>query len=75
MFGDMGHGLILLILGLYLVFNNEFIKKSSLSFLCSLRYIVLMMGVFAFFCGFIYNDFLGMNLNLFGSCYEVPELV
>ncbi len=72
MFGDMGHGLILLILGLYLVFNNEVIKKSSMSFLCSLRYIVLMMGVFAFYCGFIYNDFLGMNLNIFGSCYEVP---
>lgn len=28
-----------------------------------------MMGFFAFYCGWIYNDFLGMNLNIFGSCY------
>ena len=30
---------------------------------------VLMMGFFAFYCGWIYNDFLGMSLNIFGSCY------
>ena len=29
-----------------------------------------MMGFFAFYCGWIYNDFLGMNLNIFGSCYD-----
>jgi V-type H+-transporting ATPase subunit a len=34
-----------------------------------MRYMVLMMGFFAFYCGWIYNDFLGMNLNIFGSCY------
>lgn len=33
-----------------------------------------MMGFFAFYCGWIYNDFLGMNLNIFGSCYEVREV-
>jgi V-type H+-transporting ATPase subunit a len=70
MFGDMGHGLILLLFGLYLVFNNDVLKKTSFSFLSSLRYIVLMMGFFAFYCGWIYNDFLGMNLNIFGSCYD-----
>lgn len=32
---------------------------------------VLMMGFFAFYCGWIYNDFLGMNVNFLGSCYSV----
>ena len=37
-----------------------------------MRYMVLMMGFFAFYCGWIYNDFMGYNLNIFGSCYD-PE--
>lgn len=73
MFGDIGHGLILFILGLYLVFYNKELSKTSMAFVCQLRYMVLMMGFFAFYCGWIYNDFLGMNLNIFGSCYN-PEL-
>lgn len=71
MFGDIAHGGVILALGIYLVLNNEAIKKSSMSFVCELRYIVLMMGFFAFYCGWIYNDFIGMNLNIFGSCYKV----
>jgi len=70
MFGDMGHGLILFLLGLYLVLNNDVLKKTSFAFISSLRYMVLMMGFFAFYCGWVYNDFLGMNLNIFGSCYD-----
>ena len=70
MFGDMGHGVLIFLLGLYLVFFNDKISKTSLAFVCQLRYMVLMMGFFAFYCGWIYNDFLGMNLNIFGSCYN-----
>lgn len=69
MFGDMAHGGIIFLLGLYLVFNNDKISKSSMAAVSQMRYIVLMMGFFAFYCGWIYNDFLGMNLNIFGSCY------
>lgn len=29
-----------------------------------------MMGFFAVFCGLIYNDFLSMPLNFFGSCFD-----
>lgn len=32
------------------------------------------MGFFAIYCGFIYNEFLSINLDLFSSCYN-PYLV
>ena len=70
MFGDIGHGLVLLALGLYLVFYDDVVKKSSLRAFSQLRYMVTMMGFFAFYCGWIYNDLIGFNINIFGSCYE-----
>jgi V-type H+-transporting ATPase subunit a len=73
MFGDIGHGLILFVLGLYLVFNNEAIKRTSFAFASDLRYMVLMMGFFAFYCGWVYNDFLGMDINVFGSCFPISK--
>ena len=73
MFGDIAHGGVLFALGIYLIFNDESIKKSYLRAFSSLRYMITMMGFFAFYCGWIYNDFIGFNLNIFGSCYDVPE--
>jgi V-type H+-transporting ATPase subunit a len=32
-----------------------------------------MMGFFAFYNGIIYNDFVSLSLNLFGSCYQLKE--
>ena len=72
MFGDILHGGLLFFLGIYLVFNNERISKSSLKFICQLRYMITLMGFFAFYCGFIYNDIIGFNINLFSSCYSPP---
>jgi V-type H+-transporting ATPase subunit a len=70
MFGDIAHGLVLLAFGIYLVFFDERVKRGSLKILSPLRYMITMMGFFAFYCGWIYNDFIGMSLNIFGSCYH-----
>ena len=73
MFGDIGHGLILALVGLYLLLGNTKIrqnKKSIFNYLVDYRHIIFLMGFFAFFCGFLYNDFLGVPMPIFKSCYR-----
>lgn len=31
---------------------------------------LLLMGFFATYCGFIYNDLMSLPLDLFGTCYS-----
>lgn len=72
MFGDIGHGILLLVFALYLVFWKDEIEKSDslLKLALKARYMLLLMGGFATFCGFMYNDFLSIPLNIFGTCYK-----
>ena len=72
MFGDIGHGTLLLLFSIYIckeknnIYNSDSIFKGLLKF----RYLLLVMGFFSLFCGLIYNDFMGIPLTLFNSCYE-----
>ena len=73
MFGDVFHGTILTIISLLICFSE---RKPGTVFgdLGGYRYLLLLMGIFATFCGFIYNDMTSIPLYLFGeSCYEVPH--
>jgi len=71
MFGDIGHGLLLSLLSLYVALNYDKINKSNsiLKSLLKFRYILLLMGFFSFYCGLIYNDFMAIPLSFFSSCY------
>jgi V-type H+-transporting ATPase subunit a len=76
MFGDIGHGLVLFLVGSFLclfcsVLRN---KAPAMELLLQLRYIILMMGLFATYCGLIYNDFMAIPLWLFDSCYDLHEV-
>ncbi len=72
MFGDIGHGGLILLLGIWLVLKKDEILKSmpDLKMLIKTRYFFLLCGFFAFFNGWIYNDFFAMPLGFFGSCYK-----
>ena len=71
MFGDIAHGSILFAFGLYLVFWAESSTNAAVKMIYPHRYIMTLMGFFAVYCGFIYNDYLSISLNLFGSCFEL----
>jgi hypothetical protein len=55
MFGDIGHMLLTVILLLILKPNKWWWT------------VVFWMG----YCGIMYNEFFGINLGLFNSCYKV----
>lgn len=72
MFGDLGHGSILLFFALYLTLRYESFKDSKvLRAIGAYRYLLLLMGIMACYCGAIYNDFFALQMNLFGSCYDL----
>jgi V-type H+-transporting ATPase subunit a len=71
MYGDIGHGTFLFLAGIIGVWNekkNEGVKHDELSeALHTARYMLLMMGFFAIYAGFIYNDCFSLGLNLLQS--------
>ena len=72
MYGDIGHGFILLLFALYLCIFNKSLSKSILQPFLFARYFLLLMGFFATYCGLLYNDFLSMPFD-FGSCYDLKD--
>lgn len=76
MFADIGHGFLLLLTGLYVTFAKTSLEKSDSMFKMMIpgRYLILLMGFFAFYNGLIYNDYLSIPLNLFGSCYNLDHI-
>ncbi|OQV20904.1 V-type proton ATPase 116 kDa subunit a isoform 4 [Hypsibius exemplaris] len=77
MFGDVGHGTIMMLMALFMVIFQKFImernihKSEMLGMLFDGRYIILLMGFFSIYAGFIYNDAFGNAFNIFGSSWRV----
>lgn len=78
MFGDLGHGIILTIFACFMIFQEKRIELMNrttiseneiISILYSGRYIILLMGLFSIYIGFIYNDVLSRSMNLFTSSW------
>ena len=71
MFGDVGHGLLLLMGALVFVVFEKKLGKGELNEIIAMafggRYVLLLMGIFAIYTGFIYNEFFSMPLNWFGG--------
>ena len=76
MFGDIAHGSIILIFGLYLIASYKRIsesKRSILRMVTPLRYLITLMGLFAVYSGAIYGELGSVNIPLFSSCYDLSS--
>ena len=74
MFGDIGHGLIIFLFAMYLVYYNDRInnKESSspLKLLTKFRYFLLLLSISSIYCGLLYNEFMSIPLSMHSTCYE-----
>ncbi|CAG9138135.1 unnamed protein product [Plutella xylostella] len=78
MFGDIGHGLLMLLFGVWMVYHEKkFIAERSDNEIWNIffggRYVILLMGAFSIYTGFIYNDCFGKNLSLQNSMWKNPH--
>ena len=73
MFGDIMHGALLIVFATILCFAERK-PGTAMGELGKLRYVLLMMGFFSFYCGWIYNDFTSIPLKVIQeSCFNIPH--
>mmetsp|Transcript_32659 Transcript_32659/g.31867 ORF Transcript_32659/g.31867 Transcript_32659/m.31867 type:complete len:110 (+) Transcript_32659:1497-1826(+) len=74
MFGDIGHGSMLLLFSSILcLFPGCFSSIDGIKDMMPHRYLLLLMGLFSTYCGLIYNDFVSIPLTLASSCYDLTH--
>ena len=76
MFGDLGHGIIMMMFGAWMViWEKSLIAKRIEGEIWNIffggRYIILLMGLFSMYTGIVYNDVFSKSMNIFGSSWEI----
>lgn len=70
MFGDYGHGSLILLIGFILTMFADHLKKHVPEGVLAMRYMFLAMGTFSCYNGLLYNEFFAIPNDWFGSCYN-----
>ncbi|KAM3723969.1 V-type proton ATPasesubunit a [Dirofilaria immitis] len=75
MFGDCGHGLIMLLCALFFIYREKQLEAARINdeifqTFFNGRYVIFLMGCFSVYTGFIYNDAYSKSFNLFGSSWR-----
>merc|ERR1712038_2178013 len=78
MFGDAGHGVIMLAFGLWMCIKEKQLESRKIDseiwkIFFAGRYLITIMAIFSIFTGFIYNDIFSKSLNVFGSSFQVYQ--
>lgn len=77
MFGDIGHGAILAMIASVMIMYEKRLGKLDMGEIFDMffygRYMILMMGAFSMYAGFIYNDIFSKSLNLFPTGWDWPS--
>ena len=77
MFGDFGHGIIMLSAALAMIYFEKQLLRGKLDELFSMaftgRYIMMMMGMYSIYTGLIYNDAFSKSVEIFPSMWSWPS--
>ncbi|PAV57452.1 hypothetical protein WR25_17451 [Diploscapter pachys] len=77
MFGDIGHGILMLAVALFFILKEKQLETANINneifqTFFSGRYVILLMGAFSIYTGFMYNEVFAKSIAIFDSSWVNP---